>query len=256
MALKNIPQPEFARDDGSADPEVRRALADLGSDPAAEPRLLAALARSRLLVPVVAVLGEDGTAEAAATGPDGTPLRREKSSDMALLTLTVPSGRRALPVFTAIETLARWRPDARPVPVTTAQALRAAHQENADTLVVDVAGPVTYEIAGPALRALAAGGGDPGGSPVVADAVRALLAAEPAVAAAHLVPGGGADATLALVLAPDEEPRPVVTRLARAFAADETLRARLVRGLDLAVVPAGTRLPGEPLYRRQDRPVA
>jgi hypothetical protein len=250
VAPRNIPQPAFAGDDGTADPEVRQALAGLGHDPAAESRLLAALARSRLLVPVVAVLGEDGTTEAATTGPDGKPLRREKSSDMALLTLTVPSGRRALPVFTAIETLARWRPDARPVPVTTAQALRAAHQENADTLVVDVAGPVTYELTGPALRALATGGGDPAGSPAVADAVRALLAAEHAVDTAHLVPGGGADATLALILAPGAEPRPVVTRLAWALAADETLRARLVRGLDLAVVPAGTRLPGEPTYRR------
>jgi hypothetical protein len=244
VALKNIPRPAFADDDGTADPEVSQALADLAHDPAAELRLLAALARTRLLVPVVAVLGED----------DGTPLKREKSSEknseMAVLTLTVPSGRRALPVFTSTETLARWRPDARPVAVTTAQALRAAHQESADTLVLDVAGPVTYELTGAALRALASGGGDPAASPAVAGAVRALLRAEPAVAAAHLVPGGGADATLALVLDPGADPGRVATRLARSLAADDTLRAHLIRGLNLAVVPPGTPLPAEPTYHR------
>ncbi|MEU0457425.1 SseB family protein, partial [Streptomyces sp. NPDC006129] len=31
---------------------------------------------------------------------------------------------------------------------------------------------------------------------------------------------------------------------------DETLRARLVRGLDLALLPAGATPPGEPLYVR------
>ncbi|MGP4110873.1 SseB family protein [Streptomyces sp. 4N509B] len=255
MALKNIPQPAFADDDGTADPEVARALAEYARDPsAAEPRLLGALARARLLVPVVAVLGESETDQT-------TGLRREKSSEMAVLTLTVPSGRRALPVFTAIETLSRWRADARPVPVTAAQALRAALQERADTVVVDLAGPVTYEITGPALRALADGGTPPAARPAVAAAVREVLGAEPAVVAAHLVPGGQTDGTLALLLdapstavrdagGPDDGMRAVVTRLARALAAHETLRSHLVRGLDLAVLPPEGRLPDEPTYRR------
>ncbi|MEO3754605.1 SseB family protein [Streptomyces sp. B6B3] len=241
MAPKNIPRPAFDGDDGSADPAVSRALADFSRDPAAESRLLTALARSRLLVPVVAVLGE------AETGPDG--LRREKSSDMAVLTLALPSGRRALPVFTATDTLARWRPDARPVAVAPAQALHAAAQERADTLVVDVAGPVSYELTGPGLRALA-GGGAPAENALVAETVRTVLGAEPAVVAARLVPGGPADGTLALTLDPDADTGQVVGRLARALAADEVLRGHLVRGLDLAVLPPGTPLPGEPTYRR------
>jgi hypothetical protein len=108
---------------------------------------------------------------------------------------------------------------------------------------------VTYELSGAALRALA-GGGSPAASPAVAHAVREVLRAERAVAAAHLVPGGTADGTLALTLDPGAEPVPVVTRLARALAADEALRGGLVRGLDLAVMPPGSVLPGEPTYRR------
>ncbi|MEU2877243.1 SseB family protein, partial [Streptomyces sp. NPDC007070] len=34
------------------------------------------------------------------------------------------------------------------------------------------------------------------------------------------------------------------------LAASDTLRARLVRGLDLALLPAGATPPGEPLYVR------
>ncbi|MDT0345647.1 SseB family protein [Streptomyces litchfieldiae] len=241
MALKNIPGPAFADDDGTADPALRGALADWARDPAAEQALVAALAGARLLVPVVAVLGE------AETGADG--LRREKSSDMAVLTLALPDGRRALPVFTATDTLARWRPDARPVAVTTEQALAAAVQEGAGSLLLDVAGPVTYELAGAALRAVA-GGGSPAAAPAVTRAVRALLAAEPAVAAAHLVPGGAADGTLALILDGPAPSAEAVGRLARALAADEVLRAHLVRGLQLAVLPPGSALPGEPTYRR------
>ncbi|WP_052850727.1 SseB family protein [Streptomyces avicenniae] len=248
MALKNIPQPAFAGDDGSADPTVRDALDAWSRDPAAEPALLTALADARLLVPVVAVLGE------AEEGPDG--LRREKHSDMAVLTLALPDGRRALPVFTATATLARWRPDARPVAVTTGQALRAAVQENAGALVLDVAGPVTYELSGPALRAVLTGAAaDPGASPAateaVASAVAAVLRAEPAVRAARLVPGGQADGTLALALDPGAPTGEAATRLARALAADTVLRVHLVRGLQLAVLPPGAPFPGEPTYRRE-----
>ncbi|WP_129838555.1 SseB family protein [Streptomyces sp. RFCAC02] len=242
MALKNIPQPAFAGDDGSADPALRRALADWAADPSAEPALLTALTGARLLVPVVAVLGE------AEEGPDG--LRREKTSDMAVLTLALPDGRRALPVFTATGTLARWRPDARPVAVTTDQALRAAVQENAGALVVDVAGPVAYELSGAALRTVITAGTPAVSAPAVTEAVTAVLRGEPAVLAARLVPGGTADGTLALVLDPAVPAGTAVPRVARGLAADPVLRTHLVRGLDLAVLPPGTSLPGTPTYRR------
>ncbi|NED37268.1 SseB family protein, partial [Streptomyces sp. SID8499] len=45
---------------------------------------------------------------------------------------------------------------------------------------------------------------------------------------------------------PADTARAVAARLA----ASDTLRARLVRGLDLALLPAGATPPGEPLYVR------
>ncbi|QHC22055.1 SseB family protein [Streptomyces sp. GS7] len=244
---KNIPDPGFADDDGSADPALAAALAAYGADRGAEPRVLSALAGARVLVPVVALLGE------VETGADG--LRREKSSDMAVPTLTAPDGRRALPAFTSMEALQRWRPDARPVAVPLRQALLAAAHEKADTVVVDLAGPVAYQLTGPALRALAEGRttADPLADPAVTGALRTLLAAEPAVLRARLDPSDETDGTLSLGLAPDAVPAEAAQRLARALAADETLRARLVRGLDLALLPPGTEAAdpaGELLYQR------
>ncbi|KAA6222904.1 SseB family protein [Streptomyces albofaciens JCM 4342] len=238
--LKNIPTSDFSDDDGSADPELAAALADHAAAPTAdtENRLLPLLSRARLLVPVVAVLGE------VETGPDG--LKREKTSDMAVPTLQAPDGRRALPAFTSMETLHRWRPDARPVAVPLRQALLAAAHEKADTVVIDLAGPATYQLTGAALRALAEGreSTDPRADPAVADALRALLDAEPDVLAARLDPSAEADATLSLGLAPDATPAAVAQRLAPALAADETLRSRLIRGLDLALLPPGTDTTG------------
>ncbi|MET7614572.1 SseB family protein, partial [Streptomyces seoulensis] len=56
--------------------------------------------------------------------------------------------------------------------------------------------------------------------------------------------------TLALVLDPAVPPARAARAVAERLAADETLRARLVRGLDLALLPAGTTPPGEPLFTR------
>src|SRR4051794_13012008 len=95
----------FAGDDGRADPALAAALE------AGDERALAdALATARVLVPVVAVLGE----ERAPAGPSGLP--SDKNADMAVATLVGPDGRTALPVFSSLTTLAAWDATARPVP--------------------------------------------------------------------------------------------------------------------------------------------
>ena len=144
-----IPDPGFAGDAGEADPRLARALAAYDGDRAAYVEVLAALQAARLLVPVVAVLGE------AEIGADG--LARDKSSDMATVLVTRPDGRRGLLAFTSLAAMARWDAEARPVPVTAQLAARAAVQEGAEALVVDLAGPVRVAVEGEDLRAVAAG---------------------------------------------------------------------------------------------------
>ncbi|WP_055493000.1 SseB family protein [Streptomyces sp. TP-A0356] len=242
MANKNIPDSGFSDDDGSADPRLSAALAAWAEDRTAVGPVLEALRGARLLVPVVALLGE--------VEEDGNGLRREKTSEMAVPTLKA-AGRTALPAFTSTDSLARWDPAARPVAVPLHQALQAAVHEKADTIVLDMSGPVPFELSGPTLLALAEGRTttDPLADPAVAGAVRAAVAAEPAVVRAYLGPGQ-ADGILALVLDPAAAPAEAARAVAERMAADETLRARLVRGLDLAVLPTGTTPPGEPLFSR------
>ncbi|MFE9774301.1 SseB family protein [Streptomyces sp. NPDC005931] len=244
--MKNIPDPGFRDDDGSADPRLSAALAAWAEDRTAVGPVLEALKGARLLVPVVAVLGE--------VEEDENGLRREKTSDMAVPTLKA-GNRTALPAFTSTDSLARWDPGARPVAVPTHQALQAAAHEKADTVVLDLSGPVPFELTGPALLALAEGrtSTDPLADPAVVEAVRAVVAAEPAVVRAHLGPGE-ADGILALVLDPAVPAADTVRAVARRLAADETLRARLVRGLDLAVLPADAAAPGEPVHVRTSPP--
>ncbi|MDF2268003.1 SseB family protein [Streptomyces coacervatus] len=242
MANKNIPDSGFSDDDGSADPRLSAALTAWAEDRTAVGPVLEALKGARLLVPVVAVLGE--------VEEDENGLRREKTSDMAVPTLKA-GHRTALPAFTSTDSLARWDPAARPVAVPLHQALQAAAHEKADTIVLDLAGPVPFELTGSVLLALAEGRTttDPLADPAVVASVRAAVAAVGAVERAYLGPGQG-DGTLALVLCPGMPNDASVHAVARRIAADETLRARLVHGLDLALLPAGATPPGEPLYVR------
>jgi type III secretion system (T3SS) SseB-like protein len=247
VVLKNIPDPGFCDDDGSADPALATALERWAADRGArtETAVVDALHRARLLVPVVAVLGE------AETGPGG--LRREKSSDMAVPTIQAPGGRKALPAFTSTAALAAWRPDARPVAVPLPQALKALVHEGADTLLIDLAGPVTYELTGALLRAAALGPDrtPPLADPAVREALRAAVAAEPGIVRAHLSVGQqDSDGTLGLVLAPGADAAATARGVAAALAADEVLRGALVHGLDLALLPAGATVPGDPLFAR------
>ena len=115
-------------------PSWLAALAEVHRRPSAEAdaRLVRAAAAARWLVPVVAVLDEQDD------GDHGHAV--DKRTDMALVTLTGPDGRRALPVFTSVAALAAWDATARPVPVTAARAARAAVAEGCHVVVVDLGG--------------------------------------------------------------------------------------------------------------------
>jgi hypothetical protein len=146
---RRIPDPGCAGDDGAAELRLAAALAEHGRDPRRHLAVFVALQHARLLVPVVAVLGE--------VEHDDAGLAHDKTSEMATALLTGNDGRQALLAFTGLETLVRWRTDARPVPVPATLAARSALQEGASALVVDVAGPTSYAVEGDLLEGLARG---------------------------------------------------------------------------------------------------
>lgn len=120
----------FPDDDGSTPAPLARALArhEAGEDPELV-EVAAALAGSRVLVPIMAVATETGTTAHGLTGDNG--------ADMAMVSITAPDGTRVLPLFTSTSALADWRRDARPVPVVAPQAAQAAVQEGCTELLLD-----------------------------------------------------------------------------------------------------------------------
>jgi hypothetical protein len=229
---RSIPNPGFAGDSGAADAALAAALEAHAGGFSTPREVMAALAAARVLVPVVAVLGEE---EDVAEGA----LRREKSADMALPTLIGRDGRKALPVFTSLAALAAWDASARPVPVETARAALSAVSEGCTVLVVDVAGPHSFVAERPQLWALAQ---QRAWLPAYDDrdviaAVHAAVAGEPA--SASVAPGSEGEPELVVTLdIGDADSRAVAERVAQRLAGDPVIRERTSRGVAVAVRPA------------------
>lgn len=243
-------------DSGDADARLARALEAwrAGGD---RSLVLAALPGARLFAGITATATAQHVEE-------GTGLHAESSAEMALVSLE-HEGERALPVFTSVGALQRWRLDARPVSVPGGQVCAAALEQGAGTLLVDLDLAVT----GRELTDLAAGYVPVGGSSLAARLAdrgttqgfrtpagrppRALLhelsralQGERGVAAARLLEG------------PDGPVLGVVpTRPLTAGEQAELAHRLVVRlgpalppgGLDLAVVPQDG--PGVPVRRRR-----
>jgi hypothetical protein len=257
---RGIPDPGFADDDGSPDAALTEAIEAYAAGRGDQYAVLTALARTRLLVALVALPASSGSShprpDSGGSGRyrSGTApsTRAADGADMVLVMLNGLDGRRALPAFTSLDALSRWNPGARPVPATTQRVCLAALGERADLVVVDPAGPATFLLDGLVLRALAAGREPlpPLRDPAVVAAARAAAEPEPGVAAAYLFPATATDCVLGLVLAADvfqaatdtarDTARVIAGRVARRLADDPVLRDRLDRGLDLAVLPPGT----------------
>ncbi|MER2138163.1 MAG: SseB family protein, partial [Arthrobacter sp.] len=105
------------------------------------------LATARVYVAIVATLGEEAESEHGLTA--------DKEADLALVTLTAPDGRKALPVFSSVEALSHWHPEARPVAVYAPRAALSAVSEEAQLLVIDPGSDVTFVVRRPAMWALA-----------------------------------------------------------------------------------------------------
>jgi len=119
---RTLAEPQFPDDDGLADPRLTVAFGD-------EAAVLGVLPQVRVFVPIVPVLGEVAT--------DGS----DKSADMAAVLMTGADGRNALLLFSSVSALEAWNATARPVPVMGADAARAALDEGASAMLLDLGGP-------------------------------------------------------------------------------------------------------------------
>ena len=135
----------WADDDGSTPEELASAL---GTKPLDKPQLFTALANSRLLVPLVASLGE------SAEGAHGQTI--DKSADLAIVAVSTPDNLTAIPVFSSVQDMQAWNSQARPVPVEAARVALAAASEGHSRVILN---PATNPVAirRPALAAMAQG---------------------------------------------------------------------------------------------------
>jgi len=230
---------QFRDDNGAPDPRVAAALAAYQAGQESEQATLTALAAARLLVPVVAVLADGSAADPSAAN-------RDKNSEMVLPTLIGRDGRPAVLAFTSVDTLARWRANARPVPAEADRVCRAAVADGC-AVVIDVAGPVPLAVEGARLQALAAAQPVPPAHEdpdLRAEIEAVIVAGEPVVGGFTLAPSRSADLAVRLRLAsgdwqPDDW-QPVVNRVANSIAA--RLAGRLRRGVEFTITrdPVGS----------------
>lgn len=123
---RSLASPAFPDDDGSLDLVLGSAFDrfDSTGDPTA---ILGALCDVRVFVPVIALLGD-------------VPAAGDKEADMAAVFMTGADGRKALLAFSSVDAMTDWDPKARPVPIFAHDAARAALEEDASALLLDLGG--------------------------------------------------------------------------------------------------------------------
>lgn len=217
-----VPDSGFGEDDGSAPVELAAALAGHPPETAA---VVAALRGERLLVALVAVL------------ESVDPIGSEKDSHMAAAMMTREDGRKALLAFSSVAALALWRNDARPLPVAALDVARAALEDSAEAVVIDIAGPAQFALSGPALWAVAEGRAlrAPWLDPEVESAVANAVDAELAGSGFRIDPGEDTDVVIVLTAGRTPLDPRGITALASRLSADPVLRSRLGRGLAIGV---------------------
>lgn len=138
---------ESSNDDGSAPERLVEALRRFRSRELGEAEVVGAVRESRLLIPLLARLGESETTS------DGHLV--DKSQELSIVTVEGPDGRTVLPVFTSVTAMAAWNPKARPVPAVGPRVALAAASESTDLVVIDPTSPTEFVIRRPALWAMA-----------------------------------------------------------------------------------------------------
>ncbi|MES2093448.1 MAG: SseB family protein [Actinomycetota bacterium] len=223
-------------DDGSAPAALTTALEAFRAGEVAESRVVDAVRGSRLLIPLVARHG--GAAPGA------------RSAELSIVTVAGPDGRVVMPVFSSVETMRRWKPLARPVPMDAVRVALAAASEGTELVVLDAASVSEFVIRRPALWAIAQS--QPWTPSYLDDDIqaefRASAGSEPAVASVSLTAGdpearlAGPELEVVLAILPGlsaADVRALTGRLRTRWAESQVIAAR-VDSLVVRLVTDGT----------------
>jgi hypothetical protein len=217
-------------DDGSAPPLLMEALGRFQAGEADASAVVDAVRESRLLIPLVAALGE--------TGEGAHGLAVDKSAELSIVTVAGPDGRSVMPVFSSVDTMRSWNPAARPVPADGVRVALAAASERTDLVVLDPTSESEFVLRRPALWAIAQS--QPWSpsptDPAVTATFESSVAGEAAVGGIDVSAGdpgarlAGPELVVRLALVPGLD-RPsldaLLARLQSRWAADETIATRV-----------------------------
>ncbi|WP_349864364.1 SseB family protein [Leifsonia sp. WHRI 6310E] len=220
----------FGDDDGTAPPALLGALAAFRAGEVGPEAVVDALRASRLLIPLVAELGDEGTTEAGLTV--------DKSQELSIVTVSGPDGRSVLPVFSSVTAMQTWNPAARPVPADGRRVALAAASEETEIVVLDPTSETEFVLRRPAVWAVARGERwlPSDRDPEVFAAFDASIATELGVHAVRLAAGdpghrfAGEELVVQLALASGltrEELDAILARLAQRWAADDVIATRV-----------------------------
>jgi hypothetical protein len=144
---RELEENRFADDDGSAPEQFLTAISGFRAGELGQAAVVDVLRVSRLLVPLLAQLGES---EIGANG-----LKVDKSAELSIVTVKSPDDQDALVVFTSVAAMQRWNPSSRPVPTDAIRVCLAAASQLSTRVVVDPGSDTEFVIRRPAIARIA-----------------------------------------------------------------------------------------------------
>ena len=146
---RSFQENSFAEDNGEADPALLAALLDFNSEHSDHVDVANKFALARVLIPLIASLGESGE------GSHGHTV--DKSAELSIVSVRTPDNQNALPVFTSVASMKRWNSNARPVPNNGRTLALAAVAEGNTRVVIDPGSETEFVLRRTALEAIAQG---------------------------------------------------------------------------------------------------
>lgn len=176
---------QYPGDQGTTDPALQQVFDAFVAGEVDEAAVVDALRNVRIFAPVVAQLSQAEITEAG--------LVSDKESDMALVSIQAPDGRKALPIFTAVDALTGWHDLARPVAADMRKTALSAVEDENQLIVINPGQNLTFVLRRPAFWAIAKGQEwvPSYRNPQVAQALQDIAAPIPSVTAVEVAPGQG-----------------------------------------------------------------
>ena len=144
---RSFDQNAFADDDGKAPAELIEVIKKFRAGQVGAEDVVDQIRVSRLLVPLLANLGES---EEGAHGH-----KVDKSAELSIVTVKSPDDQDSLVVFSSVESMTLWNKESRPVPTDAIRVSLAAASQMSTRVVLDPGSESEFVIRRPAIAKIA-----------------------------------------------------------------------------------------------------